>query len=193
MSPKLRRPDAPPTPSERVETRRIFERMVERVEQYQLRTSMEMGLNNQDVILIVFRKDKAFEAFEEAIDDHPPLADNIEDWQVIKECIRASQMQVPWADFMTDDMSPTDPLKLLQGIGNPSLFEFIQNEDDTCFTQRITRDAATVCLGHTDMSIMSDEEWMQIKWRVIEDMGSEFEYLSVYDDSIEMWELLRPQ
>ena len=44
-----------------------------------------------------------------------------EDWQVIKECIRASQMKVPWADFMTDDMSPTDPLKLLQGIGNPSL------------------------------------------------------------------------
>ena len=193
MSPKLRRPDAPPPPSERVETRRIFERMVERVEQYQLRTSMEMGLNNQDVILIVFRMDNAFEAFEEAIDDHPPLADNIEDWQVIKECIRASQMKVPWADFMTDDMSPTDPLKLLQGIGNPSLFEFIQNEDDTCFAQRITRDAATVCLGHTDMSIMSDEEWMQIKWRVIDDMGSEFEYLSVYADSIEMWELLRPR
>ena len=154
---------------------------------------MEMGLNNQDVILIVFRKDQAFEAFEEAIDDHPPLADDIEDWQVIKECIRASQMKVPWADFMTDGMVPTDPLKLLQVIGNPSLFEFIQNEDDTCFAQRITRDAATVCLGHTDMSIMSDEQWMQIKWSVIEDMDTELEHLPTYDDSIDMWELLRPQ
>ena len=193
MSPKLRRPDAPLPPSERVETRRIFERMVERAEQYQLRTSMEMGLNNQDVILIVFRKDNAFEAFEEAIDDHPPLADNIEDWQVIKECIRASQMKLPRADFMTDDMSPTDPLKLLQGIGNPSLFEFIQNEDDTCFTERITRDAATVCLGHTDMSIMSDEQWMEIKFGLIEDFDTELEHLPVWDDSIDMWELLCPQ